>query len=290
MDLGPSELILNQDGSVYHLNLLPGDIAEQVILVGDPQRVERVSRHFDTLEIQKHKREFITHTGRYRNKRITVLSTGIGTDNIDIVLNELDALVNIDLKDRKVLNKKSVINLIRIGTSGALQSGIPVNSFLLSEYAMGFDSVLHYYQGEAVRHEAFEKAFVEQVGWDVQKSRPYVVKGDEKLRNHFLEPSIHPGLTGSNVGFYGPQGRHLRLPPSDPRMHEKLMSFSHEGFRLTNFEMETSAIYGLSALMGHRALSMNAIIANRADNTFSKNPGETVDRLILWTLEKICAL
>lgn len=290
MHLGPSELILNRDGSVYHLNLLPDDIADKVILVGDPQRVERVSKHFDCLEVKKHKREFITHTGRYKDQRITVLSTGIGTDNIDIVLNELDALVNIDLVNRKILNDKSVLSFIRIGTSGTLQSGIPVDSFLLSEYAMGFDSVLYYYEGDEVRHKDIENAFVQQAEWDTLKSRPYVVKGNEELRSHFSDPDIVSGFTGSNVGFYGPQGRHLRLPPSDLKMHQKLTAFSYRGLRLTNFEMETSAIYGLSAMMGHRALSMNAIIANRAENTFSKNPGETVDRLIRWTLDKLTTL
>ncbi len=290
MHLGPSELILNRDGSVYHLNLLPEDIADRVILVGDPQRVERVSRHFDTWEVKKHKREFITHTGRYRNKRVTVLSTGIGTDNIDIVLNEIDALANIDFEKRKIFKDKSVINFIRIGTSGALQADIPVDSFLLSEYAMGFDSVLYYYQGEEVRQKTIENAFVEQVEWDSSKSRPYVVKSDEKLRSHFSDPNIISGFTGSNVGFYGPQGRHLRLPPSDPQMHDKLMSFNYRGLRLTNFEMETSALYGLASLMGHRALSMNAIIANRAENSFSENPRDTVDRLIRWTLDKLVTL
>ncbi|NER11343.1 uridine phosphorylase [Muriicola jejuensis] len=290
MHLGPSELILNQDGSVYHLNLLPEDIAHTVILVGDPDRVERVSRHFDQVEIEKRKREFITHTGRYKGKRLSVLSTGIGTDNIDIVLNELDALVNIDLVNRKVHKNKQVLNFIRIGTSGAVQAEIPVDSFLLSEYALGFDSVLRYYRGQAERLTEFEDAFMEQTGWDPEKSRPYAVSCSEFLLDHFTEDRICLGFTGSNVGFYGPQGRHLRLQAADPKLHEKLASFSFQGRKLTNFEMETSALYGLSSLMGHRAISMNAIIANRATTTFSKNPRKTVDQLIKWSLDKTLLL
>ena len=287
MQLGPSELILNEDGSIYHLNLLAEDIADTVILVGDPQRVARVSSHFDSIEIEKEKREFITHTGMYKGKRISVLSTGIGTDNIDIVLNELDALVNIDLKKREIRKDKTTLKLIRIGTSGALQPEIPVDAFLLSEYAIGFDNVLQYYQSEAVRYPEIEKAFLAQSNWESHMSAPYIVKCDEKLLEHFSRQEIILGFTGSNVGFYGPQGRHLRLPARDPELHEKLNSFSFDGHRITNFEMETSALYGLSALMGHQAVSLNAIIANRADLTFSGEPRRTIDRLIKWTLDKL---
>lgn len=291
MLLGPSELILNRDGSVYHLNLLPGDLADTIILVGDPQRVERVSNHFDQIEMKKQKREFITHTGVYKGKRISVLSTGIGTDNIDIVLNEIDALVNIDLEQRKIHENRTVLNLIRIGTSGAVQPKIPIDAFLLSEYGMGFDSVLYYYaDSRSVRSREIEKAFIEQSRWDKMKSQPYVVRCDASLCEHFSEEHIVKGFTGSNVGFYGPQGRHLRLFPSDPELHQKLVSFAFKGLQLTNFEMETSALYGLSALMGHRAISLNAIIANRANMTFSEDPGGTVDRLIKWTLEKLAQL
>ncbi len=287
MHLGPSELILNRDGSIYHLSLLPEDIADTVILVGDPDRVERVSAHFESIETRKHKREFITHTGRYKGRRITALSTGIGTDNIDIVLNELDALVNIDLEKRTVLKDKRILNLIRIGTSGSLRAEIPVDSFLVSELALGFDSVLRYYKGEADRIPEMEDAFVEQTQWDPQKSRPYVVRGNSALLKHFSGEETYSGFTASNVGFYGPQGRHLRLKPSDPGMHERLISYSFKGKKLTNFEMETSTLYGLSSLLGHRAISMNAIIANRDSMTFSKDSGKTVDRLIQWTLDKI---
>ncbi len=290
MQLGPSELILNEEGRIYHLNLLPEELADLIILVGDPQRVSRVSQHFDSLEFTQHKREFITHTGWLKDKRISVISTGIGTDNIDIVLNELDALVNIDLKSRKIKKDKKQLTFIRIGTSGAIQPDIAVDSILVSDYAIGFDNLLYYYKSEAVRFPDIERAFLEHSKWGAHNSQPYVVKCDEHLRQHFLEEGVVNGFTGSNVGFYGPQGRHLRLPPKDPRLHEKLSSFSHENIRLTNLEMETSAIYGLSAMMGHRALSLNAIIANRATMQFSGNPAKTVDELIHWTLKKLITL
>jgi uridine phosphorylase len=291
MHLGPSELILNRDGSVYHLNLLPGDIADTVILVGDPQRVERVSKHFDSLEVEKQKREFITHTGWYKGKRISVISTGIGTDNIDIVLNELDALVNIDLNDRNVFKDRTLLNFIRIGTSGAVQPEIPVDTFLLSEYVMGFDSVLYYYEGhDAVRIKDMESAFVSHSGWDDLKSQPYIVKSDNTLLKLLSGDEVLLGFTGSNVGFYGPQARHLRLPPADSDLHKKLASFEYNGRKLTNFEMETSALYGLSGLMGHRAISVNAIIANRSTHSFSADPSGTIDKLIAFTLDKLLQL
>ncbi|QBA64122.1 nucleoside phosphorylase [Muriicola soli] len=287
MQLGPSELILNEDGSIYHLNLLPEDLADTIILVGDPQRVERVSSHFDSIEVKKTKREFVTHTGIYKEKRISVISTGIGTDNIDIVLNELDALVNIDLKKREIKKGKTTLKLLRIGTSGALQDEIPVDSFLLSELALGFDSVLHYYSSEPVRRREIEQAFLEQTKWSSDFSTPYVVGCNQDLLEHFSEQGIILGFTGSNVGFYGPQGRQLRLRSKDSQLHDKLNSFSFNGRKLTNLEMETSALYGLSALMGHQAISLNAIIANRASLTFSEKPRNTVDRLIKWTLDKL---
>jgi len=290
MQLGPSELILNEEGRIYHLNLIPEELADLIILVGDPQRVSRVSQHFDSLEITQHKREFITHTGWIKNKRISVISTGIGTDNIDIVLNELDALVNIDLKSREVKKEKKQLTFIRVGTSGAIQPDIAVDSFLLSDYAIGFDNLLYYYKSEAVRFPDIERAFFEHSKWGAHNSQPYVVKCDEHLRQHFLEKDVINGFTGSNAGFYGPQGRHLRLPPKDPLLHEKLSSFSYENRKLTNLEMETSAIYGLSSMMGHKALSLNAIIANRSTKQFSSQPARTVDALIEWTLIKLLAL
>jgi len=287
MQIGASELILNEDGSIYHLNLLPEDLAETVILVGDQNRVPRVSQHFDSLELTKGKREFITHTGWLQNKRITVLSTGIGTDNIDIVLNELDALVNIDLEKREVRKNQKQLDFIRIGTSGAIQPNIPIDSFLISEYAIGFDNVLHYYQSMDVRLNDIENAFVSHSRWSAQKSVPYVVQCDPELLAMFGKEPVIKGFTGSNAGFYAPQGRRLRLAPEDANLNDTLASFDHEGLKLTNLEMETSAIYGLSGLMGHRAISLNAIIANRSTLQFSTSPGKTIDRLIEWTLEKI---
>jgi len=290
MQIGASELILNEDNSIYHINLLPEDLAHTVILVGDQNRVPRVSKHFDTIEVKKNKREFITHTGTYRNKRISVISTGIGTDNIDIVLNELDALVNIDFGTRTVKEQKKSIDLIRIGTSGAIQEDIPIDSFVASEYAIGFDSVLHYYKSESVRHLKMEQAFIKHAAWPSEKSLPYIVKSNPSMYNHFLETNIIPGFTGSNVGFYGPQGRSLRLVPENEDLNEIMASYNYDGNRITNLEMETSAIYGLAQLLGHRAISMNCIIANRITQKFSENPAKAVDNLILWTLNKITTL
>ena len=287
MQIGASELILNEDGSIYHLNLLPEDLAETVILVGDQNRVPRVSQHFDSLELIKGKREFITHTGWIQNKRISVLSTGIGTDNIDIVLNELDALVNIDLEKREVRKIKKQLDFIRIGTSGAIQPNIPIDSFLVSEYAIGFDNVLHYYQSKDVRLSDIENAFMNHSRWSAQKSLPYVVKCDPHLLAMFSKAPLITGFTGSNAGFYAPQGRRLRIAPEDVKLNDTLATFEFKGLSLTNLEMETSAIYGLSGLMGHRAISLNAIIANRSTLEFSTAPGKTIDRLIEWTLEKI---
>jgi uridine phosphorylase len=290
MQIGASELILNEDNSIYHINLLPEDLADTVILVGDQNRVSRVSKHFDTLEISKNKREFITHTGRYRNKRISVISTGIGTDNIDIVLNELDALVNIDFATRTIKKEKKSLDIIRIGTSGAIQNDISLDSFVASEYAIGFDSVLHYYRSEGIRHLEMEKAFVKHASWPKAMSLPYIVKSNPSIFNHFLETTVIPGCTGSNVGFYGPQGRSLRLVPEHEHLNDTLTSFNYEDIRITNLEMETSAIYGLAHLLGHRAISMNCIIANRITQKFSENPSAAVDKLIRWTLDKIATL
>ncbi|MBT8264869.1 MAG: nucleoside phosphorylase, partial [Muriicola sp.] len=228
MQIGASELILNEDNSIYHINLLPQDLADTVILVGDQNRVSRVSKHFDTIEVKKNKREFITHTGTYRNKRISVISTGIGTDNIDIVLNELDALVNIDFDTRTVKKEKKSLDLIRIGTSGAIQEDISLDSFVASEYAIGFDSVLHYYKSEGVRQLEMEQAFIAHAEWPKEKSVPYIVKGSPSIYNNFMETNIISGFTGSNVGFYGPQGRSLRLVPENEHLNEILASYNYD--------------------------------------------------------------
>jgi uridine phosphorylase len=287
MPIKASEFIQNPDGSVYHLNLLPEHLADTVITVGDPDRVERITRHFDKVELKVRKREFHTQTGYYRGKRISVISSGIGPDNIDIVINELDALVNIDFKTRELKKETTSLDIIRIGTSGSIQEEIPVDSFLISESAIGFDGLLHFYDSEHVQNKEFAEAFIKHLDWSKQKAVPYVVDGSENLINLMEGPYVHKGVTGTNIGFYGPQGRILRLALRDDKMNDKMASFSLNNKKVTNLEMETSAIYGLSKLLGHNALSMNAIIANRAAGTFSKDPKKVVDDLIKYSLEQL---
>ncbi|HTG65755.1 MAG TPA: nucleoside phosphorylase [Flavobacterium sp.] len=283
-----SELILNPDGSIYHLNLKPENIAQDIIFVGDQDRVEKVTAFFDSIEFTTQKREFKTQTGSYKGKRITVISTGIGPDNIDIVLNELDALVNIDFKTRKVKEKLTSLNIIRIGTSGSLQATIPVDSFVMSQYAIGLDNMLRSYCIDKVSNTEIETAFIEQTNWDTQKGKPYVVSSSETLARRFYTAEIQKGFTATAGGFYGPQGRVLRLNIKDVDLNRKMDQFEYNGIQITNLEMETAAIYGLAALLGHEAISLNAIIANRADGTFSKNPYQTIDNLIRYTLQKLC--
>lgn len=287
MSLLPSELILNDDGSIYHLNLLPQDISDTIITVGDPDRVEFITKYFDSVEISKRKREFFTQTGFYQGKRITVISTGIGTDNIDIVLNELDALVNIDFDTRQVKQKLSSLNIIRIGTSGSLQGEIPVDSLLISHYAIGFDRLLHYYNYDSTKYMELSSAIREHLGEDNPLSDHYVSAGSSELIEKFSSPDTVNGITLTNVGFYGPQGRILRLKLKDERLNDKLANFEFENQKFTNMEMETAGIYGLSELLGHHAISLNAIIANRATGKFSKNPNKTIDSLIRYTLKKL---
>lgn len=287
MQLSESELILNADKSIYHLNLLPEDLAKTVIVVGDQNRVPLVSKYFDSIELKKGKREFITHTGTLNGTRISVVSTGIGTDNIDIVMNELDALVNIDFETRTIKEDKISLDIVRIGTSGGIQPDIDTDSFILSDYAIGFDNVLHFYESEHIQHPEMQLAFIDQAAWSVFKSIPYVVESDVQLTEKLRSNSVILGFTGTNVGFYGPQGRRLRLLLEDNDLNSKLSSFEYNGMRITNLEMETSAIYGLAKLMGHRAASMNCILANRSTGQFSKDPVKTMDSLIKYTLEKL---
>jgi uridine phosphorylase len=287
MPLEASEFIQNNDGSVYHLNLLPEHIARTVIFVGDPHRVERITRHFDKIEFKIKKREFHTQTGFYKGKRISVISTGIGPDNIDIVLNELDALVNIDFKTRELKKETTSLDIIRIGTTGSIQEEIPVDSYLISESAIGFDGLLHFYDSEHIQNSGFAEAFIKHLNWFEKKAAPYVVEGSENLIYRMESPNIHKGVTGTNIGFYGPQGRILRLALQDDKMNDKLASFSFNNRKITNLEMETSAIYGLSKLLGHNAISMNAVIANRTAGTFTKDPKKTVEGLIEYSLDRI---
>ncbi len=287
MQLEPSELILNADNSIYHLNILPEDIANTIITVGDPDRVSDVSKYFDSIEIKKGKREFITHTGYLNGKRISVISTGIGTDNIDIVINELDALVNLDFKSRTIKQEKTSLDIIRIGTSGAIQEDIPINSFLLSKYAIGLDSLLQFYDSKHIQHPEIQKAFVNHTNWSKDKSEPYVVDCSLQLAKIFSSSNTVMGFTATNAGFYGPQGRTLRLKNQDDNLNTKLSSFRYNDLKITNLEMETSGIYGLARLLGHNAVSLNAILANRATGEFSNIPSKTVDSLIKYTLNKI---
>lgn len=290
MQLKPSELVLNDDGSIYHLNLKPHQIADTIITVGDPNRVERVSQHFDTIEHKVEKREFHTHTGTYKGKQLTVISTGIGTDNIDIVLNELDALANVDLEKRSVKDTLKSLNIIRLGTSGSLQKDIPVDSVLVSDYGLGLDGLIHYYGHKGVMDEELAENFADACKIDTLLPMPYAVSAGNKLIEHFEENNLRHGITLTNVGFYGPQGRTLRLETRDSTLNDRIRDFEYKGNKVTNFEMETSAIYGLSQLMGHQALSLNAIIANRETGDFSKNPGKTIDDLIEFALNKLANL
>lgn len=287
MSIKDSELILNPDGSVYHLNLKPENISDTIIFVGDQDRVEKITKHFDSIEFSTQKREFKTQTGYYQDKRITVISTGIGPDNIDIVLNELDALVNIDLKTRQPKEELSSLNIIRIGTSGSLQADIPVDAFVLSTHGLDINGMLHFYQIEGICNPEIEDEFIKHTNWDKNKARPIIINNSSFLEKYFEGDKIFKGMTGTAGGFYGPQGRVLRLPLQDAGLNAKLDSFNYKDFRITNFEMETSVIYGLSKLLGHEALSLNAIIANRANGDFSKDSKKTIEKLIKYALERI---
>ncbi|WP_433830695.1 nucleoside phosphorylase [Flavobacterium anhuiense] len=282
-----SELILNPDGSVYHLNLRPEHIAHDIIFVGDQNRVEKITQFFDSIEYSTQKREFKTQTGIYKGKRISVVSTGIGPDNIDIVLNELDALVNIDLQTRQPKEKLTSLNIIRIGTSGSLQEDIPVDSFVMSRFGLGLDNMLRSYLIDDVSITEIEDAFVKHTNWDPKKGKPYVAQCSETLEKLIESDKIFKGITATAGGFYGPQGRVLRLNIQDEELNNKMDNFSFNETKITNLEMETAAIYGLSALLGHNALSLNAIIANRASGTFSEDPYKAVDELIAYTLNKL---
>ena len=282
-----SELILNPDGSVYHLNLKPENIANDIIFVGDQERVSKITQHFDSIEFSTQKREFKTETGMYKGKRLTVQSTGIGPDNIDIVFNELDALVNVDLVTREIKPNHTALNIVRIGTSGSLQADIPVDSWVMSKYAIGLDNMLRSYLIEEHSVAALEDAFITQTNWDLKKGRPTVVPCDKTLEDKIYSDKFHKGFTGTAGGFYGPQGRVVRLNIQDPQLNNKMDAFNYNGTRMTNLEMETSAIYGLGKLLGHNCLSLNAIIANRAVGEFSSNPEKTVNELIAYTLDKL---
>ena len=286
-EIAASELVLNPDGSVYHLHLRPEHIARDIIIVGDQDRVKEVSKHFDRIEFQTSKREFVTHTGYIGNKRLTVLSTGIGTDNIDIVFNELDALVNIDLNTRIPKEDLQSLNIIRVGTSGALQKDIPIDSILLSSYGLGLDGLMNFYKHTPNETEIeLLKQINEKVSLPIE---PSLTSGSSELINLFKDNNLQQGITLTSTGFYGPQGRVLRLQPQVDRFIDDLAELNFDGLRITNLEMETSAIYGLGRLLGHHCLSVNAILANRQRLTFSKDSHAIVEEAIQLTLSKLTA-
>lgn len=283
-----SELIINRDGSIFHLHLKPEQIADDILLVGDPDRVKLIASYFSDIEFTVQNREFLSTTGIYNHHRITVISTGIGTDNIDIVMNELDALVNIDLKTREIKTKKRSLNIIRIGTSGGLQKNLKVNSFVLSRKAIGFDGLLNFYAGrETISDLDFEKSFMAQTNWNGHLTTPYIVDPSIELYNKIKGTDFVEGVTISAPGFYGPQGRVLRLETSDPVLNEKIERFLYHDYKITNYEMECSAIYGLSALLGHKALTVCLIIANRKTKDLNENYRPYMEKLIRVILDKI---
>ncbi|NPA44670.1 MAG: nucleoside phosphorylase [Chlorobi bacterium] len=287
--IGDSELILNADGSIFHLHLKPENLADNVILVGDQGRVEMVSKYFDEIEFKVQNREFKTHTGTYNGKRISVLSTGIGTDNIDIVVNELDALVNIDLEKRVPKKEHKTLNLVRIGTSGALQGDIPVDTPVLSVTSIGFDGLLNFYEGnEKIGNDNIREAFKKHTNWNEKLANPYFVDASKYLIDKIGEGMTH-GITISAPGFYGPQGRVLRLNTIDNSLNDKITAFNFEGRKITNYEMESSAIAGLSLLLGHNAITVCSIIANRIRKEYSQNYKLAVDKLIKTILDRLTA-
>lgn len=284
----PSELIINADGSIFHLHLKPEQIADNIILVGDPGRVLLIAELFTDIECHVQNREFVSITGKYNKQRITAISTGIGTDNIDIVVNELDALANIDLTTREIKAEHRTLNFVRIGTSGGLQNYLDVNSFIVSRKAIGFDGLLNFYaRRDEVSDIPFEQAFKEHTGWSEKLTSPYVVDCSEKLFMKVHQNDTISGVTISAPGFYGPQGRVLRLPLADPLLNEKIESFSFEGQRITNFEMECSAIYGLSKLLNHEALTVCLIIANRVEKKANGNYYQSMERMIKFVLDRL---
>jgi uridine phosphorylase len=286
--IASSELLLNPDGSIYHLHLKPQQVASDILLVGDPDRVDLIASFFTQVEFRIQNREFITITGVYHNKRITVISTGIGTDNIDIVVNELDALFNIDFQTRAIKDQKRSLNLIRIGTSGSMQADIPINSFLISQKAIGFDGLMNFYANrDQFADSAFEDSFKKHTAWNSLLASPYVVNCNNRLYDKINDQNFISGITISAPGFYGPQGRILRLDLVDQHINAKIESFRFQGMSVTNYEMECSAIYGLSHLLGHQALTVCLIIANRVTLQASINYKEKMKELVTIVLEKL---
>lgn len=285
-EISAADLIINPDGSIYHLNLLPGDIAETIITVGDPDRVSEISRYFDSIELKKGKREFITHTGYLGKKRLTVVSTGIGTDNIDIVFNELDALVNIDFQSRKVKEKLSSLKLIRIGTSGAIQADIPMGTILASSFGIGMDALMNYYIHELSGDEHSLLDGIKTHFSHYKGINPYITAADKDLLNT-IGGQMQQGITVTAPGFYAPQGRQVRAKNAVPDLISQLQNFRHNQYRITNLEMETAGIYALAKVLGHKALSVNAILASRVNFQFSPDPQKVVNKAIKMVLDQL---
>ncbi|GAA4754822.1 nucleoside phosphorylase [Flavisolibacter ginsenosidimutans] len=282
--IAESELIINPRGAVYHLDVRPEELAQTIITVGDPDRVSAVSKYFDEVEVKRQHREFITHTGRIGQKRFSVVSTGIGPDNIDIVLNELDALVNIDFQTRQIKETLSSLDIVRIGTSGSLQEDIPVDSYVASTHGLGLDNLLNFYRLDHNEQERqLLQSFITHTQLNAQITNPYISLAGASLLKNFVD-GFHQGITVTCPGFYGPQGRVLRLGVKNPDLINQLTDFRFGQHRITNFEMETSAIYGLGKLLGHHCLSLSAIVANRVAKEFSKDSAKTIDALIQKTL------
>ena len=284
--IAETELILTPENKIYHLNLSKEEIANDIILVGDPDRVSVISNKFESIEHKIQNREFVTHTGILNGKRISVIATGIGPDNIDIVVNELDALVNIDFKTRTINKKKKTLNLIRLGTSGGLQKDIEVDSFLVSSFGLGLDNIAHFYESEEIIEQDMSSKYKQHANWPEILSNPYIVKASDNLLSLFLD--VKKGITATAPGFYGPQGRTLRLNPYITNLHEKMESFNYKENRITNFEMETSALYYLGKSLGHNTLTICAIIANRLTKEYSKDYKKTVEKMIDLVLKRIC--
>lgn len=285
--IAESELILNPDGSIYHLKLKPENIADDIIVVGDPGRVPVISAYFDKIEFKQMNRELVTHTGYIGKKRLTVMSTGMGTDNLDIVINELDAVVNIDLVSRVPKTEHKTLNIIRLGTSGAMQQDIPVGSYVMSTHGIGLDGLMRFYAaGNLVEDAELTKAFLEQTKWPADLPKAYIVEGSNELMNR-LGKGYMKGITATAPGFFGPQGRVLRLDLAYPDLNDRISAFDYQGQRITNFEMETSALYGLSKALGHNAMTVCAIIANRLRKEYAADYKKNVTALIEDLLEKL---
>jgi len=286
--IAESELIINDDGSVFHLHVKPGQLADRIVLCGDPERVTMIAGYFDTKECDVSNREFHTITGAYKGKRLTVVSHGIGCDNIDIVINELDALANIDFATRTIRPSFRQLTLVRIGTSGGLQPFTPTGSYVAADKSIGFDGVVFFYKdNEKIRDKTIEEALIRQLEWDIEGVRPYIVSADLSLLEQIAKDDIIRGMTIAANGFYGPQGRELRLPLADPELNRKIESFQYDDWRITNYEMESSALSGLAALMGHRALTVCCIIAGRVDKNMHTDYKDSLPKLIEKVLDRI---